>query len=286
MRARRAPPVAPSAHETLRAELGAIIALAGRAPSPLNLRPWLFRARAGGVDLLLDRQRLLPASESALRQALLACGAALFTMELAARHVGVSPRVTLWPEPVSSPDFLARLEPAALAAPSATDELLAAAALGRVTRRGPFERSFVPSGVADLLAATATSQGAVLVSVPPGVRRDNLDAVLLAAEAAGADDPAREAGLRDLWDRPPDTATVEILCTEQDEPSDWLAAGQALQQLLLIGTVNWVQARFFTMGLEDPTLRDEVRHAVCGDRYPQVVLELGQAAASSAEGAA
>ena len=100
------------------------------------------------------------------------------------------------------------------------------------------------------------------------------------ATRLGTHDPARARGLRADWpgSRP---ATVEVLSTLSDEPTDWLVAGQALQRLLLTATRQWVQVRFFTAALEHSELREEVRQRVTPGRYPQVVLELGQASAGS-----
>ena len=115
--------------------------------------------------------------------------------------------------------------------------------------------------------------------MPPGGRRNGLDRIMAVAARLGTHDPARARGLRADWPGTP--ATVEVLSTLSDDPTDWLVAGQALQRLLLTATRQWVQVRFFTSALEHSELREEVRQRVTPGRHPQVVLELGQASAGS-----
>lgn len=264
---------AVSASGRLYDELDLIVDLAAQAPSPRNLQPWRFRARDGGVELLVDPTRVTDEPE-ARRQAVIACGAALYNMRLAAGHLGIEPRVTLLPDP-GAPDVLARLEAAAERPPSGHEDQLLAAVARRRTRRSPFERGFVPQPLVDRLASAVAAEGALLVSAPEGPRRAALDDVMGRATAMSNHDAARTQGLRASWPHGTHRGQLEVLGTRGDEPHDWLVAGQALQRLLLTATVDWVQARFFTLALEEPKLRERVRREVCSGRHPQVVLELG-----------
>jgi hypothetical protein len=71
-----------------------------------------------------------------------------------------------------------------------------------------------------------------------------------------------------------------VLGTEDDGPKDWLAAGQALQRVLLRARSEEVWASFLCQPLEVPELRDQVGQ-LCGHPHPQVLLRLGYADAAS-----
>ena len=214
------------------------------------------------------------------REDLISCGAALLNIELAARHLGLVTRSTLLPDPEDS-TLLVRIDIDSLRAPRADEQELFAAVARRHTRRAPFARTYVPSGVLDHLAAAAGSEGASLVAVPPGDALSRLDHELLAAAPRASEDPASAAGLRAPWvglgRGAPELGQLDILTTAEDTPIDWLRAGRALQRLLLTATARWVGARVFTLALADPATRERVRLGLCAGAYPQVVLELGDA---------
>lgn len=68
-----------------------------------------------------------------------------------------------------------------------------------------------------------------------------------------------------------------VLTTPGDTVPDWLAAGQALEHLLLRAAAHWVFATFATPALEFPDLREQVRDALGLADHPQMLLELGRA---------
>jgi nitroreductase len=65
-----------------------------------------------------------------------------------------------------------------------------------------------------------------------------------------------------------------VLGTDQDDTPAWLAAGQALQGILLRARSEEVWASFLCQPLELPELRDQVA-AMCGRPNPQVILRMG-----------
>ena len=252
-----------------------LVELAGHAPSAVNSRPWRMRARARGVDLLVDVVKVTGRGTEGRRQALIACGAALFNLRLGVAHLGFEPVVTL---PLDG-DLLARVEPGEPREVSRDVIDLVDAVDRRRTRRDPFERTFLPAPIRDRLAAAVAAEGAVLIGVPPGPRRDALDRAMRIATRLSPRDPARLRGLRADWpgDAP---ATIEVLATEADTERDWLRAGQALQRMLLTATTDWVQVRFFSLALEHAELREAVREQVTSGLPPHLVLELGHAGPS------
>ncbi|MET8161351.1 hypothetical protein ABZT47_33755 [Sphaerisporangium sp. NPDC005289] len=72
------------------------------------------------------------------------------------------------------------------------------------------------------------------------------------------------------------TGLVAVLTTAGDTPEDWLAAGQALQRVLLHASAHGVYAAFHTQALEMPELREFLRHQVCSGEHPQMIMRLGR----------
>jgi hypothetical protein len=73
------------------------------------------------------------------------------------------------------------------------------------------------------------------------------------------------------------TGLVALLTTPGDTRTDWLAAGQALQRVLLRASAADLSAAFHTQALEVPELREFIRTRFCGGAHPQVLLRLGVA---------
>jgi hypothetical protein len=73
------------------------------------------------------------------------------------------------------------------------------------------------------------------------------------------------------------TGVVALLTTQGDEREDWLAAGQALQRVLLRASAADLSAAFHTQALEVPELRDFIRARFCGGSHPQMLMRLGVA---------
>ncbi|GII87884.1 hypothetical protein Ssi03_58740 [Sphaerisporangium siamense] len=74
-----------------------------------------------------------------------------------------------------------------------------------------------------------------------------------------------------------ETGVVALLTTPGDAPEDWIAAGQALQRVLLRASAHDVTAAFHTQALENHHLREFVRHELCSGEFPQMILRLGHA---------
>jgi hypothetical protein len=66
-----------------------------------------------------------------------------------------------------------------------------------------------------------------------------------------------------------------VLGTEHDEPADWLAAGQAMQAVLLGATTLGLSASFLNQALEREDLRARVAELAGHGPHPQLVLRLG-----------
>lgn len=71
---------------------------------------------------------------------------------------------------------------------------------------------------------------------------------------------------------------LAVLGTRHEEASAWLAAGQALQHLLLGATVAGVQASFLNQAIEVSTLRQRLCALTDCSGFPQIVVRMGYAA--------
>jgi hypothetical protein len=114
------------------------------APNPHNMQPWIVRLTGtNGIELSIDRTRLLPATDPFSRQIVIGCGAFLEVLSLAAPSTGNVANITLWPDgepgPVLDDRPFARVE--LVASPGTRLDPLAAHILTRRTNREAFDTS-------------------------------------------------------------------------------------------------------------------------------------------------
>ncbi|GAA2208084.1 nitroreductase [Nonomuraea monospora] len=118
---------------------------------------------------------------------------------------------------------------------------------------------------------------------PPGsTRADGVPADAYPQEPAPTepDFPQRHYSWRHGWGAqgtPAEAATgvVAVLTTRSDGREDWIAAGQALQHVLLHASAHGVSAAFHTQALEMDLLREFLRQELCSGEYPQMIMRLG-----------
>jgi len=77
-------------------------------------------------------------------------------------------------------------------------------------------------------------------------------------------------------------SATAVLTTAGDSRADWLAAGQALDRLLLRAAARWVFASLQSQPLESPALRAQVRDRLQLDGWPQMLLQFGRANVAAA----
>lgn len=68
---------------------------------------------------------------------------------------------------------------------------------------------------------------------------------------------------------------LALLSTPHDRPEDWLRAGQAMQRVLLLATLQGLAGSFVSQPLEWNDLRWPLRDPVTGTGHPQIMLRLG-----------
>jgi len=68
-----------------------------------------------------------------------------------------------------------------------------------------------------------------------------------------------------------------VLCTSEDSPRDWVAAGQALAAVLLQARSQNIWASFLNQPIEIPGIRHQLRTLIDTAQSPQCILRLGYA---------
>ncbi|MGW2202802.1 Acg family FMN-binding oxidoreductase [Streptomyces sp. NPDC001774] len=134
------------------------------APSMHNAQPWSFvhRADTGIVELRGDPGRSMPYQDPDGRALHLGCGAALFSLRVAAAHHALHAATRLLPDPEDTWALATvRFRPA----DAQSDDLrsLHPALRRRHTSRFPFSEERIPSEVIDGLCAAALLEGCRLV---------------------------------------------------------------------------------------------------------------------------
>lgn len=287
------------------------------APSPCNTQPWRFRAPNGGIELWLDRDRLLRVADPDAREARISCGAALFNLRITLRVHGLWPAVRLLPDR-AAPDLLAQLHFGTPRDASPAEIALAAAVPRRATHRRPFTDRPVLASARSTMILAAGTEGAELTILDQPADVEAVLALVSRADAAQRHDPGFVAELRSWtegtravdgmprpvaarrgaegeavalrrWAEPAGPARpleirplLAVLRTSGDHAYDQLAAGQALQRALLAATGHGVAASFLGQPTELPEvraqLRDLLRERHPGHGQPQVLLRLGYGA--------
>src|SRR5581483_6595735 len=63
--------------------------------------------------------------------------------------------------------------------------------------------------------------------------------------------------------------------TNADDVESWLAAGQAMEAVLLSATAEGLSTSFFNQPMEVPLLRQQLLHVLNRAGWPQVLLRIG-----------
>jgi nitroreductase len=289
-----------------------IVDAACAAPSIHNSQPWQFEAAGDELRLRGVAGRALSVADPDARALYISCGAALFNARIAARRAGLTSDVIVLPHPEYPFDVLAVLKFTRGQGPSPGEAKLYGAIWQRHTNRGPYSPARIPRILVAGLQKSAVAEDATLrmldrpdtaavleLAADAGQElaasrahqdelrrwiRDGADYGIpswaLPARPARAPGPVRDAdllaaaprrGARADYERHPQIA---VLTTEHDEPADWLRAGEALQHVLLVATLNGLSASFLYQVIE----RDDM---LGGERtwpwpeHPQMVIRLG-----------
>jgi hypothetical protein len=288
-----------------------IAAAAGiRAPSLHNSQPWAFRLHEGAVDVIIDPRRGLGVGDHTRWAARVACGAAAFNARLALATNGTPAVVRIRPDLMDA-ELIARLAPAAAHPASMMERDLAGAILRRRSNRAPFWPDPVPADLRARLVDAARAEGCwlklligmtalsgfaeIAQSADRVLRRDPA----YQAEQAHWTDPtvagdgvpvgagARVAEPQDLLpqraysSRPRAPGRdfeaeplIAILGSTGDSAGDQIAAGMALQRVLLTATDAGLATSMISQPIEVPNARDQLQRSL-NSGTPQMALRIG-----------
>lgn len=298
--------------------LARAVGFAVLAPSSHNTQPWLFDLRWNGLEIILDRSRVLPVADPGAREMVMSCGAALQNIRVALRYLGFAAKVKILPHE-SVPDVLARVELGGRRVRSKLNELLFAAIPGRHTSRAPYASTPVSARLVAAMRTAAELEGASLhqttdAELRPivadfiargdrqqwvdrkfrqehaawlrpntGPHRDGLPGYLFGMSnivARIAPAVMRRMPLGRIQANHHRALALEApllvtLTTPGDTPRDWMAAGQALQLVLLVAAAHGISASFLNQPLQLPALRARFRARLGLSGFPQVILRMG-----------
>ncbi|MET3806601.1 nitroreductase [Nakamurella sp. UYEF19] len=295
----------------LSAEQTDLVLTAGcRAPSLHNSQPWAFVLAPDRIELHLDPDRALTATDPDGREARIACGAVLFNLKLALARYGIAGRVTLDPDQGRGP--LAVIDHAGDGMLSPERAELERAITHRRTNRQPFFDLAVSVGYQRTLIRAAEIERTHLQIISDGTQLSQLHRWAAAAHRHQLADPAWSAewaawtGRNDSVDGVPIWATgparyspaswnfrdfgrpqsapgspahedplIAVLSTYTDQPQAQIQAGQAMQRVLLTATNIGLAASFVSQLIEVEPVRRDLADLIGGHIHPQVVLRLG-----------
>ena len=281
------------------------------APSSHNTQPWLFRTAGELVELHADRRRALPVNDPLDRELTISCGCALMNLVVAARHFGRFRDLQILPEHVHQ-DLLARVRLFAAAGDAQPGSHLFDAIRSRRTYRKRFAARKVPAPALKEMVNAAEAGGAWLEPIADAKAKREVAALVAEADRMQWADPSwrRElaqwmhprrsgdglviAGLtsplthavvrtfdrgggvaaqdRELADGSP---VLAVLGTERDRPRDWIAAGEALQAVLLTAQTHQLQASFLNQPIQIAALRPRLQSLLAHAGLPQLLIRLG-----------
>jgi nitroreductase len=192
-------------HATVDEQLTFLLGYAVLAPSGHNTQPWQFAVRDEAVWLYADPEQTLPALDPGGRERIMSCGAALFHLRVAMRHVGIEPVVERFPDRAASEaegkgdagersgtSALARVSMGGEAPPTLADETLFSAIQRRRTHREAFRDEPVPASNLEALQEAAETEGAQFALLSTSAERQRLlDLVVRANETMLGDAEVR-----------------------------------------------------------------------------------------------
>lgn len=292
-------------------QLRAATADAVRAPSLHNIQPWRFRLRDGGIEVLVDAARRLPATDPSGWGARIACGAALFNLRLALAVAGTPAVVRLRPYRDDA-DVVARLVPDVPRHPTCTEQSLYRAIGLRFSNRAPLRPDPVHAEARGRLREAARAEQCWLELVIGIVPVYALAEIVRSAHRVLERDPAYVAervewirsepapdGVpvaaggprsepqdllpqRDYGDRRRDPGEdfepeplVAVLGTARNTATDQVLAGQSLQRVLLTATDAGLAVSMVSQPIEVPAAREALRLSLGRFGTPQMVMRVG-----------
>jgi hypothetical protein len=179
------------------------------APSGHNTQPWLFRVSEGGIEVRADRQHALPVVDPHDRELAISCGAAVGTLEVAARRFGLDVTVNM-AAGGRDPDLLARVEVAKGGPASEREIALFEAVLRRRTTRSAFAMEPLPGDLIRSCQDDAGTLGVALDAIVDENRKRAAAELVAEGDRLQFEDPRFRRELA-LWIRSKQLGSVDGL---------------------------------------------------------------------------
>lgn len=286
-----------------------------RAPSPLNTQPWRFVVGAGRIEVRLDPARILPVADPDGREARLACGAALFNIRTMVRALGAGAVVDELPDTADPELLgVVRVRGRHVVTPEER-ELATAIPHRSTYRRPFEEHPVPPPVQARLVAAAHAESARLETLDDPSRYNEVAQLIrradrLLAQDAAFRAEAARWI---DWTDEAPDQADgvphsalgppplterviplprhyaaggkppreferlplIAVLLTARDGARSQLAAGRAMQRVLLLATSLGLSASFLSHAIEVAAVKTELDQVFRAEGCPHTLFRIG-----------
>lgn len=166
-----------------------LIGYAVLAPSGHNTQPWFFATGPDWVDILADRTRALPVVDPQDRELTISCGAAVGTLEAAARRFSLQTTVTVSPDP-DFPDHLARITIKDGLCPDDNEIAIFEAISLRRTDRTAYYMEPLPDDLARACCAIAESTGANARFIDGDEAQEAIAGLVAESDRIQFDDPS------------------------------------------------------------------------------------------------
>ncbi|MFU8875825.1 Acg family FMN-binding oxidoreductase [Micromonospora sp. SL4-19] len=302
----------PATGRALTTALAEAAATSGRAPSVHNTQPWRWKVLPDALELRVVREPRLSATDPEGRLVTLSCGAALHHACVALAAEGWTAAVERMADP-KQPELLARLTGFRRTGADPDAMRLVQCMQVRHTDRRPVSDEPVPGATLDAVVEAARADG-VRLQVLNSDQVMDLAAAASQAGTVAAEDPETREEL-DYWTSRADTGTglppevlpeqapqttvpgrdfgrpgtlpvgpghdraasYGILWGIEDEPDNWLRAGEGLSSAWLTATRLGVSVVPLSGVVEVEGTRQTVRRLLAGLGFPYLALRLGLA---------
>ena len=293
-------------------QIETLLSAAVAAPSMHNTQPWRFEVNGPVIDVFLDGSRALPAEDPTGRAMRIAAGAATFNLRCAAASLGFASWFGLVPD-AAAPDLVARIVVEPTTEPDPVLTSLFEQIPRRHTSREAVRPVELATDDRMMLIQAALAEGAELTWLPAPKVQEVLGLLVdtdlreigdwqrraerahwvggtrtddgVPSSVLGPRSAVYPSPVRDLGTRPADRTrartffeaepALAVLSTEADREADQLAAGLALERVLLTATRAGLKASFLNQPLEFDDLRRAVQRSTGKAGYTHMVIRFG-----------
>lgn len=266
------------------------------APSPRNLKPWEFRRVSGSsFDIYRDRRRHRPVADPTDRELVISCGVAAGYARVAIEAMQSEAKVTLLPYG-DNEDLLARVSiEGALHTELPANAQAVAAALRHVSWE-QFSSVKPSAGATHELQQAGSTAGCRLLKLAEDAAAE-VEQMIRWADRAQLQDPEFVAELTRMPKGRPSLVPLErrpwpyrrqetktgggtlfVLATPTDSCRDWLEAGLALTEVMLVATRMELALSLANQPLQIPQTRSQIAALLQTEAMPQLLMRIGREA--------